>query len=265
MISLASGTIYCEYILNGKPPILLIHGFVSSTYTFKRITSLLQKKFSVIAVDLLGFGQSEKSTTFIYSYTNYAALVAEIIGYFKLKNVTIVGHSMGGQIALYAARKIPQKIDKLILLASSGYLKSANKFMILSTYLPFFYLFAKHKVQRQDVEDTLKNVLYNQSLLTRELIEVYGRPLKEKNFYKSLVRLLRYREGDLSSAQLQEIKIPTLLLWGVEDKVVPLSIGERLVKDLPNASLITYGQTGHLITEERPTEVYEQIISFTQN
>ena len=265
MLTLTDGKLYCEYILNGKPPILLIHGFVSSIYTFNRLIPLLQKNFSVIAIDLLGFGQSEKSTTFIYSYTNYATLVTEVIAYFQLKKVTIAGHSMGGQIALYTAREIPEKVNKLILLASSGYLKSANKLLIYSSYLPLFYLIAKRIVQKQSVEETLKNVLYDHSLLTAEQVEAYGNPLKEKNFYKALVRLLRYREGDLISEQLQEIQTPALLIWGVEDKVVPLRVGKRLVKDLPNAQLITYDQTGHLVTEERPREIYEQILAFTRD
>lgn len=265
MLALTDGKLYCEYLLNGKPPILLIHGFVSSTYTFNRLMPLLQRSFSVIAIDLFGFGQSEKSTSFIYSYKNYAALVAEVIAYFQLQNVTIAGHSMGGQIALYTAMEIPKKVNKLILLASSGYLKSANKLLIYSSYLPLFHLIAKRIVQKQSVEETLKNVLYDHSLLTVEQVEAYGSPLKEKNFYKALVRLLRYREGDLISEQLQGIKIPALLIWGVEDKVVPLSVGKRLAKDLPDARLITYDQTGHLITEERPHEVYEQILAFTRN
>src|SRR5699024_2474092 len=85
---------------------------------------------------------------------------------------------------------------------------------------------------------------------TAKQVEAYGKPLKERNFYKALVRLLRYREGDLISEQLREIQTPALLIWGAEDKVVPLSVGKRLAKDLPHAELITYHQTGHLVTEE---------------
>ncbi|WP_318842356.1 alpha/beta fold hydrolase [Virgibacillus alimentarius] len=262
MITLAGAKVYCEYFLNEKPPILLLHGFVSSTYTFNRLIPLLQKNFSVIAIDLIGFGRSEKSTTFIYSYANYARLVAECIDYFQLKNVTIAGHSMGGQIALYTTRIIPQKINKLILLASSSYLGKVRKSLIYSSYLPLFHLIAKRKIQKQGVKQTLTNALYDPSFITSELLEEYGRPLKEGNFYKSLVRLLRHREGDLKPEQLQTIHTPALLIWGEKDNVVPLHVGRRLVKDLPNAKLITYEKAGHLITEERPKEIYEQILSF---
>ncbi|MEC5425223.1 alpha/beta hydrolase [Virgibacillus sp. C22-A2] len=265
MLPLTHGTIYCEYILNGKPPIILLHGFVSSTYTFNRLIPLLKENFSIIAIDFPGFGRSEKSKTFIYSYDNYAELVIECMDYFKLENAVIAGHSMGGQIALYTAEKIPQRVSKLILLASSGYLKGANNLMRYTSYLPLFSLVAKHKVQKQSVSETLKNVLYDHSLITPELIEEYKRPLKEKDFYKALVRLLRYREGDLSSERLHKIQTQSLLIWGDADKVVPLCIGKKLVEDLPNARIISYNKTGHLITEERPAEVNEQIISFTRS
>ncbi|WP_060678977.1 alpha/beta fold hydrolase [Virgibacillus halodenitrificans] len=264
-IQLPSGETYAEYVLNDKPPILLLHGFVSSTYTFHQLMPLLKEKFSVIAIDLIGFGKSEKSTSFIYSYANYAKLIKECMDYFDIKKISIAGHSMGGQIALYTAKQYPEKIDRLVLLASSGYLPRAKKRLIFVSYLPFFHLFARRHVQKQGVASTLKNVLYNQEYITPELIDAYGAPLKEKNFYKALIRLLRYREGDLNQEALNQIKQPTLLIWGKEDKVVSLRVGMQLEKDLPHATLISYPDTGHLVTEERPEEVYRDIISFIKH
>ncbi|MEH7415613.1 alpha/beta hydrolase [Neobacillus drentensis] len=255
--------LYCEYLLDDKPPILLIHGFASSTYTFRRIIPLLQKKFSIIAVDLPGFGKSEKSTSFVYSFENYAKLMIECIHRFGFANTHIVAHSMGGQIALNMARIAPEKINKLILLSSSGYLKRAKKLLIWSSYLPFFEKFIHYYIQRKDVKDHLKNVFFNHTLINEDLINEFGRPLEEKGFYKALIRLLRHREGDLLSHQLKDIQVPTLLIWGEEDLVVPLEVGKQLVQDLPDAKLITYEKTGHLITEERPELVFKNILLHT--
>ena len=172
--------LYCEYILNDKPPILLIHGFASSTYTFRRIIPLLQKQFSVIAIDLPGFGKSEKSTSFIYSFQNYAKLMIECIHQFGISNTAIVAHSMGGQIALNMAILAPEKINKLILLCSSGYLKRTKKLLIYSSYLPFFEKFIHYYVGRKDVRDHLKNVFFNQTLINEEIINEFAKPLSEK-------------------------------------------------------------------------------------
>ena len=119
-INIGGINLYCEYMLNDKPPLLLIHGFASSTYTFRRIIPLLQQQFSIIAVDLPGFGKSEKPTWFIYSLQNYAELMIQCIRHFDIPSAHIVAHSMGGQIALNMARMAPEKINKLILLCSSG-------------------------------------------------------------------------------------------------------------------------------------------------
>ena len=256
--------LYCEYLLNDKPPILLIHGLASSTYTFRRIIPLLQKHFSIIAVDLPGFGKSEKSTSFVYSFQNYAKLMFECIHQLGISKPYIVAHSMGGQIALNMAILAPEKINKLILLSSSGYLKRAKRLLICSSYLPLFEKCIHYYIGRKDVRDHLKNVFYNQTLINDEIINEFAKPLAEKGFYKALVRLLRHREGDLLPHQLQEIQTPTLLIWGEEDRVVPIQVGQRLVKDLPDAQLITYKNAGHLITEERPEHIFENILMHTR-
>src|SRR5699024_2133853 len=106
IITLMNTNIYCEYILNGKPPILLIHGFVASIHTLNRLMPLLAKHFSVVAIDLPGFGRSEKSKTFVYSYKNYATLLMRVIDYFGFQQVCIMGNSMGGQIVLYLSSMI---------------------------------------------------------------------------------------------------------------------------------------------------------------
>ncbi|MEH7097878.1 alpha/beta fold hydrolase [Neobacillus vireti] len=254
--------LYCEYLLNGKPPILLIHGFASSTYTFRRIIPLLKEKFSILAIDLPGFGKSEKSLSFVYSFENYAKLMIECTHQFGFANTCIAAHSMGGQIALNMARIAPEKIHRLILLSSSGYLKRAKKLLIYSSYLPFFDNIIHYYIGRKDVKYHLGNVFFDQSLINDELIREFGRPLAEKGFYKALIRLIRHREGDLLPQQLKDI-VPTLLLWGEEDRVVPVEVGKRLVRDLPDARLITYEETGHLITEERPEFVFRNILMHT--
>ncbi len=262
-IKLSGINLYCEHLINDKPPILLIHGFVSSMYTFRRIIPLLMKQYSIIAVDLPGFGKSEKSTSFIYTLENYATLMLECVKQFGIPSINIAAHSMGGQIALNMARIAPEKVNRLVLLCSSGYISRAKRPLIYSSYLPFFEKFVRYYVGRKDVRAELRNVFFNQHLIDEELVLEFGKPLAEKDFCKALIRLLRHREGDLLPQQLKGIDIPTLLIWGTEDRVVPIGVGHRLVEDLPNASLKTYNQTGHLITEERPEEIYEDILHHT--
>lgn len=261
-IKLSNLSIYCESLFNGKPTILFIHGFASSTYTFQRLIPLFKDNYSIIAINLPGFGKSEKSKTYQYSFTNYASLIGECLDYFNLREVFIAGHSMGGQIALYFAKMAPDRIKKLVLLGSSGYLKKAKPHLRYSSYIPYFQLFVKWLVNRKTVNQYLENVFYEHSFIDEKMVQEYSQPLRDKCFYTCLIRLLRHREGDLPEEQLQQINVPTLLLWGEEDKVVPLNVGMKLEKDIPNAKLITYKHTGHLLTEERYQQVYNDIVRY---
>lgn len=94
------------------------------------------------------------------------------------------------------------------------------------------------------------------------MIEGYAEQFEDPRIFPALARLLRHREGDLSVEALKEIQTPCLLIWGDHDKIVPLSIGKRLAQDLPHARLVIFKETGHLVPEERPKEVYEEIASF---
>ncbi|RPF50096.1 alpha/beta fold hydrolase [Aquisalibacillus elongatus] len=257
--------VYCEHDFNGKPPIVLIHGYLASTYTYHKVLPLLQEHFSVLAIDLPGFGKSEKSKSFRYSFENYAKLVTACMDVFNISSAMLVGHSMGGQVVMNVAKFSPERVLKLVLLNSSGYLKRANRLLIFSSYLPFFHRFVHYHINKHDVKDVLKDVLYDHSLIDEDMIEQYKRPIMDGNFPHSLIRLLRHREGDLSNEELNHLQVPALLLWGKQDKVVPLYIGEKLEKELPQANLKVYDKVGHLITDERPREVVEDIVMFSFN
>lgn len=109
--------IYYEHYENpGKTSLVLIHGFLSSSFCYRKIIPLLKDEFNLVAVDLPPFGQSEKSSTFVYTYQNMARVVIELIERLKIKDAVLVGHSMGGQISLYAIKERPELFKKVVLL-----------------------------------------------------------------------------------------------------------------------------------------------------
>lgn len=224
--------------------------------------TLMEQDFHVLAIDLPGFGKSEKSKRFFYSYQNYASLIVTLMKRLDLQSVVLVGHSMGGQIALHVAKQAPKLVEKLVLIGSSSYLQRMKRSFIYSSYLPFVSWWIKRQFKKNDVEQNLKSVVYNEELIDRALVEAYRKPFEDRYFLDGLIRLMRHREGDLPSSELNTIYHPTLLIWGAEDRVIPLHLGKRLLNDLPCASLRIYEQTGHLICEEKPTQVYEDIFKF---
>ncbi|MFD1736464.1 alpha/beta fold hydrolase [Bacillus salitolerans] len=245
-----------------KPTFVLIHGFLSSTFSYRRLIPLLAKEYRVVAVDLPPFGKSGKSNNFIYSNKNLASLIIGLLDLLGIKDIILVGHSMGGQIALNMIKQKPEYVRNVILLCSSGYLKKSKRSLVLSSYLPFFASYLKYYLAKQGVLHNLRNVVFDHTMIDEEMMLGYEQPFYNNQIFNALAKMIRHREGDLSSKDLQEIDTKSLLIWGTEDKVVPLHIGERLHEDLRNSKLITYEKTGHLLPEEKPFHIKEQILEF---
>ncbi|QHA92452.1 alpha/beta hydrolase [Bacillus sp. N1-1] len=258
--------IHYEYYRNeeavDRPVITLIHGFLSSSFSFRRLIPLLTKAYTVVAIDLPPFGKSEKSHHFVHSYQNYAEVVVELLERLSIENTVMIGHSMGGQVAMRASALKENFVSKNILLCSSGYLEKAKQSLVYTSYLPFFSVYLKRWLYRKGVRGNLLNCVYDPALIDEEMMDGYIQPFFNEGIFRSLVRMIRDREGDLSEAELKQIHTPSLLIWGENDRVVPLKIGKRLSSDLPNAELIVYKKTGHLLPEERPASIMKDIEQF---
>ncbi|AIE61174.1 alpha/beta fold hydrolase [Bacillus methanolicus] len=259
--------VYYEYYRNEQPKetIVLLHGFLSSTFSFRRLIPLLNEDFNVISVDLPPFGKSGKSYSFIYSYKNIAQTVISLLESLDISKVTVIGHSMGGQISLKIVSLRPDLAQKAILLCSSAYLKRSKLPLILSSYIPYFHLYVKLWLIRSGVRYNLQQVVYDHSLIDEEMMYGYMKPFLEEDIFKALTRMIRDREGDLHSTALKKIETPCLLIWGEHDKVVPLTVGKRLTNELKNSKLVVLKNAGHLLPEERPEEVHQHIKEFIFN
>jgi pimeloyl-ACP methyl ester carboxylesterase len=258
--------VYYEFYPNqtSAKTVILLHGFLSSSFTFRHLIPLLNRDYQVLSVDLPPFGKSDKSHRYEYSYRNLAQTVIKLIDFFGLKKLTLLGHSMGGQVVLNILHLMPELADKAILLCSSSYLKKSKMPLIITSYLPFFHLFVKFWLARTGVKKNLQDTLYNHSLINDEMINGYLQPFLQDEIFVALTRMIRHREGDLPAQVLNNIKTPCLLIWGEHDKSLPVHIGERLNKDLVNSELIILKESGHALPEERPREVYQHIKSFLE-
>ncbi|MDQ6596706.1 alpha/beta hydrolase [Bacillus salipaludis] len=242
--------------------VILLHGFLSSTFTFRHLIPLLKQDYQVLSIDLPPFGKSDKSSRYVYSYKNLAQTVIKLTELFGIKKMTLLGHSMGGQIVLNILHMMPELADKAILLCSSSYLKRFGLPLILTSYIPYFHLFVKYWLARTGVKKNLQDSLFNHSLINEEMINGYLQPFLQDKIFVALTKMIRHREGDLPVEVLHKIKTPCLLIWGEHDRSMPLHVGERLKKDLTNSELIVLKETGHAVPEERPEEVYQHIKRF---
>jgi pimeloyl-ACP methyl ester carboxylesterase len=256
--------IYYEFYPNpsADKTFVLLHGFLSSTFTFRHLISLLKTEYQVLTVDLPPFGKSAKCSRYEYSYKNLAQTVIQLIESLGLNKIIFIGHSMGGQIVLNILHLRHELAEQAILLCSSAYLKRAKLPLILTSYLPYFHRFVKYYFARTGVKKNLQSALYNHSIINEEMINGYLQPFLQDEIFIALTRMIRDREGDLPTDVLKSIQTPCLLIWGDHDKSIPLQIGEKLNNDLVNSELVVLKETGHALPEERPNEVFEFIRSF---
>jgi pimeloyl-ACP methyl ester carboxylesterase len=255
--------VYYEFYPNqNAKSVVLLHGFLSSTFTFRHLIPLLCRDFQVLSVDLPPFGKSEKSRRFVYSYKNMAQTVIQTIDYFGIKEPVFIGHSMGGQVVLNILHLMPEIADKVVLLSSSSYLKRSKWLLRLFSYIPFSSFFVKLWLARTGVVKNLQESIYNHSLINNEMIDGYLQPFLQNKIFTALTRMIRDWEGDLPSKVLNQIKANCLLIWGDHDQSQPLHVGEQLKNDLVNSELIVLEETGHATPEERPFEIYEYIKGF---
>ncbi|WP_100372970.1 alpha/beta fold hydrolase [Bacillus sp. FJAT-45037] len=245
-----------------KGTLVFIHGFVSSSYSFRYLIPYFRKYFEVICVDLPGFGRSGKQRTFCYSFSSYADLIIDFLKLFECENVTIIGHSMGGQVALYTAKKEPALIKRIVLLSSSGYLNRVRRRYVYASYMPFAKHMMKWWIGRRNVQQMFTQVVHNKKSITEDAVHEYSIPLADPHFCEGLIGLMRQREGDLKKEELQKITQPCLILWGDEDRIIPERIGRRLASDLAHSSFYCFKKSGHLLSEERPDDVAKKINAF---
>ncbi|MDQ0216501.1 pimeloyl-ACP methyl ester carboxylesterase [Oikeobacillus pervagus] len=256
--------LWYEYDENpkAKDTILLLHGFLSSSFSFRKLIPLLKEDYSVITVDWPPFGKSQRPKRFIYSYENIAKTIIQFLQMMSFESIHIIGHSMGGQLALHMMKQNPNYIERSVLLSCSSYIERAKKKYIAASFLPFSSHLIKRWLEKTGVEGNLHQVVYQPQLIDDEMIVGYTEPFTNKAIFRGLVKFLRHREADLSSEILRTISTPCLLIWGEKDRVVPVEVGKRLASDLQNSEFIVLKETGHLIPEEKPEEVMEFIQKF---
>ncbi|KGX86729.1 alpha/beta fold hydrolase [Pontibacillus litoralis] len=245
-----------------KPAIVFVHGLFSSKFCYRFMISELLDQFTIFTFDYPPFGDTDKVPSYEFTYRNFATIIAELLDKHNIPKATIAGHSMGGQVALLFSHLYPNRVEKLILFAPSTYQGKASSIMQFLTKLPFFPLYVKRYLYKKGAYESLLQCVYDPATINKEMLQEYMRPFLKKNMFQCLSKLIREREGDLPSQHLQAIDSECLVFWGKEDRVLPISLGYKLVEDLPKASLETFENIGHFLPEEIPLILTEKIKQF---
>lgn len=243
------------------PPILMLHGFGASSYTWRFLQPALAQSHRTIAIDLKGFGRSDKPLDRRYSLFDQADIVERVIEKLRLRDVVLVGHSYGGGIALALTVNEQtsrlKRIKKLVLIDSMTYRQG----------LPYFLAFLRTPVVSHlgllvvppevQSQAALEFAYRDNDKITWDAVREYAQPLYSLGGKYALIRSAEQivpPEIDSYTDRFRAIDIPTLILWCEGDKIVRLKNAVRLNRDIKNSQLHLIKNCGHAPQEETPDE-----------
>ena len=259
--------LHVEQYGDGPRQIMLLHGFGATSYTWRSWIGALAQERRVWSVELKGHGSAPAPPDDLYSLHDHADLVRRLILQKDLRQLTLVGHSMGGGVALLVALRLLEegRLERLVLMSSAAYPQRLPPFIALAARGRLSEWGLRLLPKRLLIRTVLRSIVFDRNGVTAAQVAAYAEPLyspaHRTALIKTAVRLIPPDLAELTT-RFPEIDLPTLLLWGRHDRVVPLEVAERLVAALPRARLEIMEDCGHVPPEELPKESLEIVLKF---
>lgn len=251
-------------------PVIFIHGSSAQLQTWAPVISRLEDKtYRLISYDQPGHGLTGPHPDDDYSFAGMAQALDAVMAATGVQKTVLVGNSMGGWVAWRYAMAHPNRVSALVLIDAAGAPLPPDAqpelplgFKLQESAIGRFL--GQHFTPRGLVEKSLKQTVYDPSIVTDEMIDRYWELVRYPgNRRATALRALADREPE-KAARMPEITVPTLILWGEEDKLIPVAAAHEFDNRLPNSFLLVYKNVGHIPMEEVPANVAEDIDAFLQ-
>ncbi len=265
-----------HYVTAGDPTskrlIVLLHGFGASAFSYKNVLQPLGEIGYVIAYDRTGFGFTDRPTSWAgenpYGIQGQLSLLDELVTEFGAnKEVVILGHSAGGNVAASYAEQFPEKVQKLILFAPAVGLAGAPGSGISWIFeIPQIDHLGPLLVSTIATSglDLLYESYVDDSKITDAVLAGYTAPLKVAGWEKAFWLFNKAPRSNGVGERISEISMPTLVITGDADTVVPTADSEAVAQKIAGAKLVIIAGTGHLPNEEKPEEFATEVIKFIE-
>lgn len=245
---------------NSGTPILLIHGFDSSLLEFRRLLPILSENQSSWAVDLLGFGFTQRNLDIPLNPTNIKTHLYYCWKTLIKEPVILAGASMGGATAIDFALTYPEAVEKLVLIDSAGLAKppAIGKFM----FPPLDYFateFLRNPKVRQNIS---RSAYFDKSFASLDAQDCAALHLKCPNWDKSLIAFTKSGGYGSFSQQISTLQQPTLILWGRQDKILGTKDAAKFAQAIPDSKLVWIENCGHVPHLEKAQATASAIIEF---
>ncbi|MFM1801854.1 MAG: hypothetical protein RJA81_1206 [Planctomycetota bacterium] len=252
-----------------NPEVILLHGFGSSTFTWRKNLEPLGRFAHVTAMDIRGFGLTEKPKDGRYHETEYVRHVLATMDALKIRSAVLIGSSMGGAIAARIALEHPERVCGLILVdAARPYAKldfeaaGVNPSLFQRKANPLSIAMVRTLLNRDQITRMLKSVYEDREPVTDEMVDAYYLPTIMNGSPEAILSMLNPPEETIKPIPINRIKCPVAILWGQKDNVIPLQAGEKLARDIPDSEFTVWSGAGHLPHEDRPEDFHRLVESF---
>lgn len=272
-VALPTGKIATSYVVQGvaregTAPFLLLHGFDSSLFEFRRLLPLLAAQRQVYAVDLCGFGFCDRTSPCLQNRKptdrvdpaiikqHLQAFCQQVIG----QPVVLVGASMGGGVAIDLTVSYLEWVERLVLIDAVGFASgpAIGKFMF-----PPLDRWATNFLRNAGVRRKIsENAYYDKSFVTPDAELCASLHLLMDNWQESLIAFTKSGGYNFLTQKVSQVSVPTLVLWGRQDKILGVKDAARFEKMVPDGELIWIEDCGHVPHLERAEITAKQIMDF---
>lgn len=245
---------------NGEP-LILVHTVGQSLYTWRNVFERLSQSYRVIAVDLFGHGYSDRPDSFDYSIEDHARSLRLFMDALGIQSAHFIGFSLGAAYVLELARKTPERVGRVILLAPGGITPEMPLHirMIDSSLVGGI---ASRLYSYKTVGNLLREAVFDLTIITEEVVEEYYRPASEPRARRAVrLSLHRFDDEELLK-EMRNIDNEVLILWGSEDKWHLPESAQLFHAALHNAQFAVIRNAGHLLHEEKAEKLASAVLEY---
>lgn len=245
-------------------PVLLVHGITTYSFIWRRVMPLLSAEYDVIAVDLLGCGDSDKPLDVSYAIKDHAERLHELVTRLGLGTVHFVGHDLGGGMGQIFAVSHPEMLRDLTMINTVAYdFWPVQPIIALRT--PIVRLFLMATLDLGTFRLVVKRGIWHKERVTDELMELFMAPMKTAEGRKAFLHFARCLDNhNLTeiAGDLRRLEMPVLIVRGDADPYLGAAISEKLHSEIPGSRLARIATGGHFIQEDEPERIAQELIGF---
>jgi pimeloyl-ACP methyl ester carboxylesterase len=246
---------------SGPETVVFLHGMFASSACWEKVLSTSAGGRPAIAVDLPGFGYSDRPWPYDHTVGGQAAHLLAFLDARGISHAVLVGNSLGGAVALFVAVAQPDRVRALVLV-DAAWPGSRIPFTIQALRTPVVGEIEMELYVRPLMRLGLRQRLFaNPANVTEEIVERYWRPVTVPGTRRAALAAVRSRVLGYETL-MDRVRVPTLVIWGEEDRLLAVSDGRRLAAAIPAAHLVVLPHAGHIPQEEAPKEFSRAVTEF---